>query len=218
VSSGSRRPPSAGSALQQLPSIAETGRHEVQDDLRTVLPRAVFERDPVELARELVGTLLLVSEIGGIIVETEAYGPEDPASHSFRGRTPRNGSMFGPAGHVYVYRSYGMHWCVNVVCKPTGSAVLIRALEPRSGIGEMRKRRGVEPVRLLCAGPGRLCQALDITGAHDGLAVNEAPFHILGRSGEIDVVVGPRIGITRAAEKPWRFGLVGSPFLSRPFP
>lgn len=170
------------------------------------------------VARELIGVRLALDGVGGAIVETEAYHPTEPASHSFNGRTARNGAMYGPVGHAYVYRSYGIHWCLNLVAgTEPGSAVLIRALAPETGVELMRGRRGVEPLRSLCSGPGKLCQALDITRAHDGLALDTPPFAIAaGPSGKI--LVGPRIGISRAVELPWRFGLAGSPYLSRPFP
>ncbi len=162
--------------------------------------------------------MLLVEGVGGIVVETEAYDRQDPASHSFRGRTTRNASMFGPTGHAYVYRSYGLHWCLNAVCgtEASGSAVLIRALEPMVGIDLMRERRGVSDPRQLCRGPGRLCQALGVTGALDGRALDQPPFAIEDRSGPVEVVAGRRVGITCGTETPWRFGLAGSAFLSRP--
>jgi len=179
------------------------------------LTRSFFARDVVTVARELVGALLLVDGIGGIIVETEAYARHDPASHSYAGETPRNAAMFAPPGHAYVYRSYGIHWCLNVVCEP-GSAVLIRALEPRYGLDAMRRRRGVPDPRLLCAGPGRLCQALGVSRAENGLAVDRHPFRLVASDHPRTVVAGPRVGISRAVDLPWRFGAPGSPFLSRP--
>jgi DNA-3-methyladenine glycosylase len=178
-----------------------------------------FFADPAAVvARKLIGATLLVDGVGGVIVETEAYDSDDPASHSFGGETPRNASMFGPAGRAYVYRSYGIHWCLNFVCgERAGSAVLIRALAPAVGLDVMRERRRLADVRLLCAGPGRLCEALAITRAHDGLPLDRAPFALAPAASAPDVVVGPRIGIARGVETPWRFGLAGSPFLSRPF-
>ena len=182
------------------------------------LTRGFFKRPAAVVARKLIGTMLLVDGIGGIIVETEAYDREDPASHSFGGKTVRNAAMFGPPGHAYVYRSYGIHWCLNFVCdERVGSAVLIRALAPELGLEVMRERRRLSDVRLLCAGPGRLCEALAITRAHDGLPLDRAPFMLEHAREDPDVVVGPRIGIARGVETPWRFGLAGSPFLSRPF-
>jgi DNA-3-methyladenine glycosylase len=178
------------------------------------LPRRFFQRSAIDVARELIGVTLLVDGIGGIVVETEAYDQTDPASHSFHGQTVRNRSMFGPAGRAYVYRSYGIHWCLNTVCK-SASAVLIRALEPATGIELMRERRGVTELRKLCSGPGRLCQALGITGALDGNALDAPPFTMKPRTAAPCIVAGRRIGITRGIEAPWRFGLAGSAFLSR---
>jgi DNA-3-methyladenine glycosylase len=170
-----------------------------------------------EVAPALIGCTLLVDGVGGKIVEVEAYDGEDPASHGYAGRTSRNASMFGPPGHAYVYRSYGIHWCLNLVCEEEGApaAVLVRALEPTQGLEPMRVRRGLGDARLLCAGPGRLCQALDVTGAHDGLPLDRPPFAVLPAADTPEVLVGPRVGITRAAELPWRYGLAGSRYLSR---
>ena len=178
-----------------------------------------FARPAPDLAHDLIGATLLIDGIGGIIVETEAYDHEDPASHSFVGRTKRNAAMFGPPGHAYIYRSYGLHWCLNVVCgaEPSGSAVLIRALEPTIGLEVMHQRRGMSEARLLCSGPGRLSQALGITGVLDGCPMDRPPFSLLPCGSAVDVITGSRIGITRGTKTPWRFGLAGSSFLSRRF-
>lgn len=179
-----------------------------------------FARPVVTLAQELVGALLLVDGVGGIIVETEAYDRDDPASHSFAGPTPRNAAMFGPPGRAYVYRSYGIHWCFNIVCGPAGqgSAVLVRALQPVGDLSVMAERRGLGTPRLLCSGPGRLTQALAIDRRLDGAPLDEAPFALHRRETEPPLVTGPRIGISRGVEAPWRFGWRDSPYLSRPFP
>jgi len=172
-----------------------------------------------EVARCLIGTFVLVDGVGGRIVETEAYDRTDPASHSFSGPTERNGAMFGAPGHAYVYLSHGIHWCLNFVCREEGhgAGVLIRALEPLAGLDLMRQRRGLDAMRGLCSGPGKLCQALAVTRAHNGASLAAAPFTLAAADGEHAVVAGPRIGISKAVEVPWRFGLAGSPFLSRPF-
>ena len=182
------------------------------------LDRDFFARSVHEVAPDLIGVKLLVDGVGGTIVEVEAYDHEDPAAHGYRGRTERNRSMFGPPGHAYVYRSYGIHWCLNLVCEEEGSAsaVLLRALEPTHGIDRMRARRGLEDPRLLCSGPGRLCQALGVTREHDGLPLDRAPFELREREREPELVTSPRVGITKAAERPWRYALAGSRFVSRP--
>ncbi|MDR0458350.1 MAG: DNA-3-methyladenine glycosylase [Burkholderiaceae bacterium] len=181
-----------------------------------------FRADSVTVARQLIGVTLLAGGVGGIIVETEAYDMGDPASHSYHGPTARNAVMFGPPGHVYVYRSYGIHWCLNFGCREAGhgAAVLIRALEPSRGIAQMQARRGMDDARLLCAGPGRLCQALAITRAHNGAALDAPPFALIAPPHAVPdaaIARGPRIGISRATERPWRFGLKDSAFLSRKF-
>jgi DNA-3-methyladenine glycosylase len=183
------------------------------------LPRSFFGRSVHEVAPDLIGLTLLVGGVGGAIVEVEAYHHTDPAAHSFRGPTDRNVVMFGPPGYVYVYRSYGIHWCVNFVCEPKGSAsaVLIRAIEPQVGLDVMRRRRGVADDRLLCSGPGRVCEALHITHADNGLALDRPPFALYARTEPVEVVAGPRIGLTKAVDYPWRYGLKGSRFLSKPF-
>jgi DNA-3-methyladenine glycosylase len=182
-----------------------------------VIRRSFFARSVHDVAPDLVGTTFLCDGVGGTIVEVEAYDHEDPAAHGYTGMTARNASMFGPPGHAYVYRSYGIHWCVNFVCEEEGSAsaVLIRALEPTHGLDLMRERRGLDDPRALCSGPGKLCQALAITRRHDGRALDEPPFELLERAEKPQIVRGARIGITRATERPWRYGLAGSRFLSR---
>ncbi len=178
----------------------------------------LFHTHSAKAARMLIGWTLTRDGVGGRIVETEAYHYEDPASHSFAGPTPRNAVMWGPPGRIYVYRSYGIHWCMNLVCGETpGSAVLIRALEPTLGLDVMIARRGLDDPRRLVNGPGNVCQALGVTRAEDGMAAFEAPFTLEpGPAGEI--AVGPRIGITKAVDVPWRFGEAGSRYLSKPFP
>jgi len=182
--------------------------------------RQFFIRSVHDVAPELIGATLLVNGVGGEIVEVEAYDREDPASHGHRGLTARNAAMFGPPGHAYVYRSYGIHWCLNLVCGEAGDpqAALVRALAPTHGLELMRARRGVEDERALCSGPGKLCEALAITRDHDGLPLDREPFQLLARACEPDIVAGPRIGIAHAADLPWRYGLAGSRFLSRALP
>lgn len=184
------------------------------------IERDFFDRSVHDVAPELIGATFLFNGVGGTVVEVEAYHHTDPAAHSYNGRTERNAMMFGPPGYAYVYRSYGIHWCVNFVCEPEGSAsaILIRALEPTDGIATMRRRRGVQDERLLCSGPGRVCQALGITARHNGLPLDRAPFALRERTHRPTIAAGPRIGITKAAELPWRYGLAGSPHLSRRFP
>jgi DNA-3-methyladenine glycosylase len=183
------------------------------------LSKNFFRRSVHEVAPDLIGATLLVDGVGGRLVEVEAYHHTDPAAHSFRGPTERNAVMFGPPGYVYVYRSYGIHWCINFVCEPEGSAsaVLIRAIEPTEGLSTMRRRRGTSDERLLCSGPGRLCEALRITHKQNGLALDAPPFELYARTGKVEIVTGPRIGLTKAVERPWRYGEKGSRFLSKPF-
>jgi DNA-3-methyladenine glycosylase len=178
-----------------------------------------FKQDSSEVASQLIGVTLLVDGVGGIIVETEAYDREDPASHSFSGPTPRNEVMFGPPGRAYVYLSYGIHWCLNFVCREAGhgAGVLIRALEPTRGISRMVERRRQQDVRMLCSGPGRLGQALGITHAMNGLRLDRAPFSLRSATAKAEVVCGARIGISKAVDRRWRFGLAGSRYVSRRF-
>jgi DNA-3-methyladenine glycosylase len=182
-----------------------------------VIGKDFFARSVHEVAPDVIGVTLLVGGVGGRVVEVEAYDQEDPASHGYRGRTAHNEAMFGPPGHAYVYRSYGIHWCLNLVCGEEGipEAVLIRALEPTTGIAAQRRRRGVEEVRALCSGPGKLCQALGITREHDGLPLDALPFRLEPRAEVPQILTGPRIGITRATDLSWRYMEGGSPFLSR---
>src|SRR6202165_2034456 len=195
------------------------GQKLVGQGLGRPLKRAFFARSVHEVAPDLIGVTLLVNGVGGIIVEVEAYHHTDPAAHSFRGPTPRNTVMFGPPGFAYVYRSYGIHWCVNFVCEKEGSAsaVLIRALQPTHGIPAMRRRRGLHDERSLCSGPGKLTEALAITDRHHGLPLAQPRIALHARIGEVEIVTGVRIGLTKAVELPWRYGLKGSRFLSKPF-
>lgn len=172
------------------------------------------------VAQQLIGSLFLYRGIGGIIVETEAYDQTDPASHSFCGPTNRNAVMFGPPGVIYVYRSYGIHWCFNFVCREEnhGSAVLVRAIEPVEGIDTMRERRRLSDIRLLCSGPGRVCQALGISREENGLSLHSESCFLKPCTKPVKIIAGPRIGISKATEIPWRFGLADSPYLSKPFP
>jgi DNA-3-methyladenine glycosylase len=184
------------------------------------LDRRFFARSVHKVAPDLIGAVLLVDGVGGRIVEVEAYHHTDPAAHSYRGKTSRNAAMFGPPGVAYVYRSYGIHWCLNFVCEREGSAsaILIRAIEPLEGLARMRRRRGLKDERLLCSGPGRVGQALGITrDRHNGHALDRPPFALFARSDQPEIATGVRIGITKAAELPWRFGLAESKFLSKPF-
>jgi DNA-3-methyladenine glycosylase len=195
-------------------------RGQSLERMRDVLSTAFFARSVHDVAPDLIGVTLLVDGVGGPIVEVEAYDPTDPASHAYRGPTPRNAAMFGPPGHAYVYRSYGIHWCLNLVCEEEGTAaaVLLRALEPTYGVQRMRERRRLDEPRLLAAGPGRLCEALGVTGEHDGRALDRPPFVLLARTDEPEIAVAPRIGITRGADQPWRYLLKGSRYLSRALP
>jgi DNA-3-methyladenine glycosylase len=183
------------------------------------LRKSFFNRSVHEVAPELIGATFLFRGVGGIIVEVEAYHHTEPAAHSYGGETARNAVMFGPPGYAYVYRSYGIHWCINFVCERAGSAsaVLLRALEPTEGLRAMHRRRRTADVRLLCSGPGRLTEALGITHAQNGLALDTAPFELRAPVSACEVAAGPRIGITKAVELPWRYGLKGSRFLSKPF-
>jgi DNA-3-methyladenine glycosylase len=202
----------------RIPSNRNVPR-PVSQKLGRPLKRAFFARSVHEVAPDLIGATFLVNGVGGIIVEVEAYHHTDPAAHSFRGPTPRNRVMFGPPGFSYVYRSYGNHWCVNFVCEEEGSAsaVLIRALQPTHSIPAMRRRRRLHDERSLCSGPGKLTEALGISDQHNALPLDAPPIALHARTGKPNVVAGLRIGITKAVELPWRYGLKGSKFLSKPF-
>jgi DNA-3-methyladenine glycosylase len=185
------------------------------------VPADFWTQPVVLLARALIGVTLLVDGVGGIITETEAYDIDEPASHAFRGPRGRNLVMFGPVGHAYVYKIYGIHWCLNFVGGAhRGSAALIRALEPTHGLDRMIERRGLADPRTLCSGPGKLAQALGIDHALNGAALDRPPFALFlsDKAEKAEIVTGPRIGITKAADLPWRFGLGGSRYWSRAFP
>jgi DNA-3-methyladenine glycosylase len=182
-----------------------------------------FARSVHEVARELIGCTLLHGDCGGVIVETESYERDDPACHAYVGRTARNQVLFGPPGRAYVYLSYGIHSLLNAVAEPDGeaAAVLIRALEPTVGIEAMRQRRGREVDEELCSGPGKLTEALGVGLDDNGACLGAPPFAVLGREGawaETELAVGPRIGISKAVEYPWRFCAAGNRFVSRPWP
>ena len=199
--------------------MAQSRISQTDSKLGRPLKRGFFARSVHEVAPDLIGATLLVDGVGGVIVEVEAYHHTEPAAHSFNGPTPRNQVMFGPPGFSYVYRSYGIHWCVNFVCEEAGSAsaVLIRALQPTHGIPVMRRRRRLDDERSLCSGPGKLCEALCITIKHSELPLDQPPIALHARIGEVEIVTGVRIGLTKAVELPWRYGLKGSRFLSKPF-
>ena len=187
--------------------------------MKNVIAGIDFSAPSHDVAPQLIGVVVLVDGVGGRIVETEAYDRQDPASHSFTGPSARNMAMFGPPGHAYVYLSHGIHWCLNFVCREEGhgAGVLIRAIEPVAGIDAMRERRGLIDVGTLCSGPGKLCQAMAFTRAHNGLSLAAQPFDLSPPTGPAPLVTGPRIGISKAMDVPWRFGLAGSRFVSRPF-
>jgi DNA-3-methyladenine glycosylase len=201
---------------------------------RTALPRRIvytcdmtekqlagidWDAEAGQVARQLIGVTLLVDGVGGRIVETEAYDQGDAASHTFNGPSERNLAMFGPPAHAYVYLSHGIHWCLNLVCREAGhgAGVLIRALAPEHGVDRMMVRRGTHDVRNLCSGPGKLGQALGVTRALNSAALDAPPFVLLAATEPVEVVTGPRIGISKAVDTPWRFGLAGSTHWSRPF-
>ena len=202
-------------------------RYTVGVDAHAPLPQGFFARSALDVARDLVGCTFLFKGAGGRIVETEAYRQDDPCCHGYSGKTARNAVLFGPPGHLYVYFTYGMHFCGNVACEPegTGAGVLLRALVPEHGVEGMVARRGVEEPRLLCSGPARLAQALGIGREQSGLPVWEAPLAILSRGGAGGptaavprILTTPRIGVRGGDQKPWRFVDADSPFLSRPLP
>jgi DNA-3-methyladenine glycosylase len=177
-----------------------------------------FARPAVEVARDLVGVTLLLAGVGGRIVEVEAYDQDEPASHGFRGPTEATRALFGPPGRAYIYRSHGLHWCLNAVCDRPGRAagVLVRALEPTHELATMAARRGTDDPKLLCSGPGRIGQSLAVTGACNGRRLDAPPFRLLQRQTEPEIAATPRVGISRATGLPWRFVDARSPFVSRP--
>jgi DNA-3-methyladenine glycosylase len=179
-----------------------------------------FDRSVHEVARELIGCTLLYEGCGGVIVETESYEADDPACHAYVGLTERTRVLFGPPGHAYVYLSYGIHSLLNAVAEPEGdaAAVLIRALEPTHGIELMRARRGAKPDTDLCSGPGKLTEALGIDLSDNEADLTREPFQLTPPAKRPEIVTGPRIGITKAVDRPWRFCAAGSPYVSRPRP
>jgi DNA-3-methyladenine glycosylase len=198
---------------------AETTPPDGSRSLGSRLRKSFFARSVHKVAPDLIGATFLVNGVGGIIVEVEAYDQTDPAAHSFRGPTPQNAVMFGPPGYTYIYLSYGLNWCVNFVCQAAGSAagVLLRAIEPTHGLAAMRRRRGVTDAKALCSGPGKLCEALAITKALSELPIDRSPIALHARSGGAETATGVRIGLTKAVDLPWRYGLKGSKYLSKPF-
>ena len=185
------------------------------------LQRSFFDRSVHQVARELIGCRLFFAGVGGTIVETESYERDDPACHAYVGLTDRTEVLFGPPGRAYVYLSYGIHSLLNAVCEPEGeaAAVLIRALEPSAGLEAMRERRGERPDHELCSGPGKLTEALGVGLEQNDTELDRDPFLLLPPPGRVPAVVtGPRIGITKAVERPWRFCAAGSRFVSRPWP
>lgn len=199
----------------RVPIAPDKSRRSHSVQLKNSNFQYFFARDASEVAPELIGCELFVDGVGGAIVETEAYNRLDPASHSFKGQTQRNRSMFGPPGRAYVYRIYGLHWCLNFVCLD-GSAVLLRALAPSKGVEDMQRRRQTNNVFALCSGPAKLAQALEVTGKLDSASLFEPPFVLRGSGSVQSIDTGPRIGISRAQDVPWRFWLAGSPYISRP--
>src|ERR1700729_640071 len=202
-----------------MDKTAETALRDAFQKPGRRLRKSFFARSVHEVAPDLIGATFLGNWVGGIIVEVEAYDQTDPAAHSFRGPTPRNAVMFGPPGYTYVYLSYGLNWCVNLVCQAAGSAagVLLRAIEPTHGLAAMRQRRGVTDAKALCSGPGKLCEALAITKALSELPIDRSPIALHARSGGAEIATGVRIGLTKAVDLPWRYGLKGSKYLSKRF-